>query len=59
MLETYEQPSVKYGITAHAIRERPTGTLLVEGYEKRICLDVSDQDNFRAIDIPDDISGVL
>ena len=43
----------------HAIRERPTGTLLVEGYEKRICLDVSDPNNFRAIDIPDDILVVL
>ena len=39
----------------HIIDELPTGTLLLEGYEKRICLDVSDPDNFRAIDIPDDI----
>nr|MBC8461358.1 hypothetical protein [Deltaproteobacteria bacterium] len=43
----------------HIISERPTGALLLEGYEKRICLDVSDQDNFRAIDIPDDILEVL
>jgi len=46
-------------VLKHAIRERPTGTLLVEGYEKRICLDVSDLNNFRAIDIPDDILTVL
>ena len=46
-------------VLKHTISERPTGTLLVEGYEKRICLDVSDPNNFRAIDIPDDISGVL
>ncbi len=43
----------------HLIHELPTGTLLLEGYEKRICLDVSDPDNFRAIDIPNDILAVL
>ncbi|MFO7600650.1 MAG: acyl-CoA thioesterase [Candidatus Desulfacyla sp.] len=43
----------------HLIMDRPTGALLVEGYEKRICLDVSDPDNFRAMDIPDDILNVL
>ena len=43
----------------HLIYELPTGPLLVEGYEKRICLDVSDPNNFRAIDIPDDILTVL
>jgi len=43
----------------HQIMDRPTGALLVEGYEKRICLDVSDPDDFRAIDIPDDILNVL
>jgi len=43
----------------HLIRDRPTGSLLVEGYEKRICLDVSDPDSFRAIDIPPDILSAL
>jgi YbgC/YbaW family acyl-CoA thioester hydrolase len=43
----------------HLIMDRPTGALLVEGYERRICLDVSDPDNFRAIDIPADILAVL
>jgi len=43
----------------HLIMDRPTGALLVEGYEKRICLDVSDPDNFRAMDIPGDILNVL
>jgi len=43
----------------HLIMDRPTGALLVEGYEKRICLDVSDPDDFRAMDIPDDILDVL
>ena len=35
------------------------GTLLVEGFEKRICLDVSDPEHFKAIDIPEDIYRVL
>ncbi len=43
----------------HVITERFTGALLLEGYEKRICLDVSDPDNFRAIHIPADILAVL
>ncbi len=46
-------------VLKHAIRERPTGALLVEGYEKRICLDVSDSNNFRATDIPDNVLSVL
>ena len=43
----------------HVITERPTGALLLEGYEKRICLNVSDPDNFNAIDIPEDILTML
>jgi YbgC/YbaW family acyl-CoA thioester hydrolase len=43
----------------HIVTERFTGALLLEGYEKRICLDVSDLNNFRAMDIPDDISAAL
>jgi len=43
----------------HSIADRSSGALLVDGYEKRICLDVSDPDNFRAMDIPDDIMAVL
>ncbi|MBW1781858.1 MAG: acyl-CoA thioesterase [Deltaproteobacteria bacterium] len=43
----------------HVIHDRPTGDLLIEGMEKRICLDVSDPDGFRAIDIPHDILTVL
>ncbi len=46
-------------VLKHAIRESPTDTLLVDGYEKRICLDVSDPNNFRAIDIPEDILAVF
>jgi len=43
----------------HTIRESTGDTPLLEGFEKRICLDVSDPENFRAIDIPKDIYGVL
>ncbi|MBW1735507.1 MAG: acyl-CoA thioesterase [Deltaproteobacteria bacterium] len=43
----------------HLIKDTPSGVLLVEGYEKRICLDVSDPGNFRAIHIPDDILKIL
>jgi YbgC/YbaW family acyl-CoA thioester hydrolase len=43
----------------HVITDRSTGMPLVEGHEKRICLDVSDTDRFRAVDIPPDILAVL
>ena len=43
----------------HLIRDRENGSLMVEGREKRICMDVSDLDSFRAIDIPDDIYSIL
>lgn len=43
----------------HIIEEMQTSMLLVEGMEKRICLDVSDQMNLRSMAIPEDILGVL
>jgi len=43
----------------NTIHESKGDALLVEGLEKRICLDVSDQENFRAIEIPRDIREVL
>jgi len=39
----------------HTITSISDGALMVEGFEKRICLDVSDPENFRAVDIPPDI----
>lgn len=33
--------------------------LMVTGTEKRICMDVSDPENIRAMNIPDDVYGVL
>jgi 4-hydroxybenzoyl-CoA thioesterase len=46
-------------VLKHVISDRSTGTPLVAGNEKRICLDVSDPESFRAIDIPPDILTVL
>lgn len=43
----------------YAIRRAEDDTLMVEGFEKRVCIDVSDPEDFRAIDIPEDIYGVL
>ena len=43
----------------HLISDRMDGSLMVEGREKRICMNVSDPDSFRAIDIPDDIYSIL
>jgi YbgC/YbaW family acyl-CoA thioester hydrolase len=43
----------------HLIQDAKDDGLLVKGFEKRICLDVSDPVNFRAADIPDDIYSVL
>ncbi|MBW2614964.1 MAG: thioesterase family protein [Deltaproteobacteria bacterium] len=46
-------------VLKHTIRDSKDDILLLEGLEKRICLDVSDPENFRAMDIPKDIYGVL
>jgi YbgC/YbaW family acyl-CoA thioester hydrolase len=43
----------------HAIRLAADENMLVEGFEERICLDVSDPDRFRAVRIPEDIYTVL
>jgi 4-hydroxybenzoyl-CoA thioesterase len=43
----------------HSIHASTDDTLMVEGYENRICLDVSDPKDFKAIDIPQDIRAVL
>ena len=43
----------------HSIHPSTEDTLMVEGYENRICLDVSDPKDFKAIDIPQDIWTVL
>ena len=43
----------------YAIRRAEDDALMVEGFEKRVCIDVSDPENYRAIDIPEDIYRVL
>ncbi len=43
----------------HRIQAKANNELMVEGIEKRICLDVSNPEDFSAIDIPSDISGIL
>ena len=43
----------------YEIKRVSDGSLMVEGREKRICLDVSDPDHFRAITIPPDIHSIL
>ncbi|MBI4634247.1 MAG: acyl-CoA thioesterase [Deltaproteobacteria bacterium] len=43
----------------HSLQSLPDATLLAEGFEHRICLDVSDPVNLRAISIPDDIHAML
>jgi len=39
----------------HRITLASDDTLMVEGFEKRICMDISNLDNIRAIDIPKDL----
>lgn len=46
-------------VLKHSMRALENDELMVEGFEKRICLDVSDPEDFRAIDFPDDIYTVL
>lgn len=43
----------------YEIRQSSGHSLMVEGREKRICLDVSDLNRFRAITIPADIHSTL
>ena len=43
----------------HRICESANNALMVEGFEKRICLDASDPENFQAIAFPQDIFAVL
>ena len=44
---------------SHLIIDEADGSRMVEGQEKRICMDVSDPHRFSAIDIPDDIYSIL
>ena len=46
-------------VLRHNIVRCSDETLLVEGYEKMICLDFSDPDRLRAVTIPDSIYAIL
>jgi YbgC/YbaW family acyl-CoA thioester hydrolase len=46
-------------VLKHSLYHSMDDTLIAEGYENRICLDVSDPLDFRVIDIPQDIYAVL
>ena len=43
----------------HTIAREPGAAVMLTVHEKRICMDVTDPENIRAIDIPSDIYAVL
>lgn len=49
----------KIMVLKHEIKDRMDGSLMVEGREKRICMDVSDPERYHAVDIPEDIYSIL
>ena len=51
--------SDKVVLLRHDISRLSDRALIVKGFEKRICLDVSDSLKFKAIDIPHDIRTIL
>ena len=59
ILTNIDALEVKTVVLKHTIQTSENHSLLVEGFEKRICLDVSDPENFQAVDIPEDIYAVL
>lgn len=56
---TMEEMKSKTLVLRHIIRRAGTNEIMVEGYEKRVCLDCSDSGNFRAVRIPGDIARML
>lgn len=59
IITTLEQLGDKLLVLRHGIEDMATGALMVEGTEKRICLDVSDPERFRAVTIPQDLRETL
>ena len=51
--------SDKTMVLRHDIFRSSDRTLMVTGYEKRICLDASEPATLKAIDIPEDIRAIL
>ncbi len=46
-------------VLGHTMRSAPDKGIMVEGLEKRICMDVSDPQHLRGVDIPPDIYSLL
>ena len=44
---------------SHRIHDREDERLMVDGLEKRICMDVSDSKRFRGLEIPTDVYSIL
>ena len=55
-ISTLEEKMV---VLKHKIRDLKTDELMVEGIERRICMDVSDPNEFHAVPIPEDIFSIL
>ena len=49
----------KIFVLKHNIYRSADDALMVEGIEKRICMDVSEPENLRAVNLPEDIHAVL
>ena len=39
----------------HSIMDKASEKVMVRGYEKRVCMDTRDPNNFKAMEIPDDV----
>jgi YbgC/YbaW family acyl-CoA thioester hydrolase len=54
-----EELSKKTVLLRHRIYQALQEELMAEGFEKRVCMNVADPRNFKAIDIPEDIFAIL
>jgi len=59
IITSIDDLSEKTMVLRHDISRFSDGALMTEGFEKRICLDVTDPLLFRAIEIPGDIRNIL
>lgn len=59
IITTVEEIRSKTVLFRHLIRRAESNEIMVEGFEKRVCLDCSDSGNLRAVRIPESISRIL
>jgi len=59
IITTLDDLEEKTLLLKHEIRASESDALMVRGFEKRICLDVSDPLHFKAVPIPGDILEIL